>query len=68
VLQQALPKLAAGERLYLQLALTGRPAREIARITGCPVEEIHKVAQKLKRRLREEMGEDAAVKKWLLSV
>jgi RNA polymerase primary sigma factor len=67
-LQQALPKLAAVERLYLQLALTGLPAREIARITGCPVEEIHKVSQKLKRQLREEIGGNAAMKKWLLSV
>ncbi len=68
VLQQALPKLAAVERVYLQLALTGRPAREIARVTGQPVEEIHKLAQKVKRRLREEIGEDAAVKNWRLSV
>jgi DNA-directed RNA polymerase specialized sigma24 family protein len=68
VLEQVLPKLAAVERLYLQLALAGRPAREIARITGYPVEEIHRLSQKLKRRLRDEIGEDAAMKKWLLSV
>ncbi len=67
-LHQALPKLAAGERLYLQLALTGHPAREIARLVGCPVEDIHKLAQKVKRRLREEIGDDAAVTKWRLSV
>ncbi|MGC2777285.1 MAG: hypothetical protein WA418_16785 [Bradyrhizobium sp.] len=68
VLHRALPKLAAGERLYLQLALTGRPAREIARLVGCPVEDIHKLAQKVKRRLREEIGDDAAVTSWRLSV
>jgi RNA polymerase primary sigma factor len=68
VLQRALPKLAAAERLYLQMALTGQPAREIARLTGCPVEDIHKLAQRVKRRLRDELGDDAAVKKWKLSV
>ena len=68
VLRETLPKLAAGERLYLQLALTGQPARDIARIVGCPVEDIHKLAQKVKRRLREEIGEDEMVKRWRLSV
>lgn len=68
VLQQALPRLEAGERLYLQLALTGQPAREIARMLGRPVEDIHKLAQKVKRRLRDELGDDDAVKKWRLSV
>lgn len=68
VLQQALPRLAAAERLYLQLALTGQSAREIARIVGCPAEEIHKLAQKVKKRLRDEMGDHEAVKKWRLSV
>jgi RNA polymerase primary sigma factor len=68
VLQQVLPRLAAAERLYLQLALTGQPAREIARIVGCPAEEIHKLAQKVKKRLRDEMGDHEAVKKWRLSV
>lgn len=68
VLQQVVPKLAANERLYLQLALSGQPAREIARLVGCPVEDIHKLAQKVKRRLREEMSEEEAVKKWRLSV
>ena len=67
-LQQALPRLEAAERLYLQLALTGHPAREIARLIGRPVETVHKLAQKVKRRLREEIGDEEAVKKWKLSV
>ena len=67
-LQQALPRLAAGERLYLQLALSGEPAREIARLLCLPVEDVHKLAQKLKRRLRDELGDADVVKKWRLSV
>jgi RNA polymerase primary sigma factor len=67
-LRQALPKLAAAERLYLQLALAGEPAREIARLLCLPVEDVHKLAQKLKRRLREELGEAEVVKRWKLSV
>jgi RNA polymerase primary sigma factor len=67
-LQQALPNLAAGERLYLQLALSGEPARAIARLLCLPVEDVHKLAQKLKRRLRDELGSADVVKKWRLSV
>jgi RNA polymerase primary sigma factor len=68
VLQAALPKLEASERLYLQHALTGQPAREIARLLGQPVEDIHKLAQRVKRRLRDELGDAEAVKKWRLTV
>lgn len=68
VLQQALPRLDANERLYLQYALHGYPAREIARLAGLPVETVHKLAQKVKKTLREEIGETDAVKKWRLSV
>lgn len=68
VLHQLLPRLAAAERLYLQLALTGQPAREIARIVGCPAAEIHKLAQRVKKRLRDELIDHEAVKKWRLSV
>lgn len=67
-LQQAMPRLDATERLYLQFALTGQPAREIARLIGLPVETVHKLAQKVKKRLREEVGGADAVKKWKLSV
>jgi RNA polymerase primary sigma factor len=67
-LQQALPQLEAAERLYLQLALDGLPAREIAPLLGLPVENIHKLAQRVKKRLREEIGAEEAVKKWRLSV
>jgi RNA polymerase primary sigma factor len=67
-LQQAAPRLAPGERLYLQLALSGAPAREIARLLCVPVEEVHKLAQKLKRRLRGDLGDAEVVKKWRLSV
>jgi RNA polymerase sigma factor (sigma-70 family) len=68
VLQQALPRLDPLERLYLQYALGGYPAREIARLAGLPVETVHKLAQKVKKQLREEIGETDAVKKWKLSV
>jgi RNA polymerase primary sigma factor len=67
-LQQALPRLDATERLYLQFALSGQPAREIARLIGLPVETVHKLAQKVKKKLREEIGGTDAVKKWKLSV
>jgi RNA polymerase primary sigma factor len=67
-LQQALPGLAAVERLYLQLALSGQPAREIARLLCLPVEDVHKLAQKLKRRLRDQFGDADVVKRWRLSV
>jgi RNA polymerase primary sigma factor len=67
-LKQALPHLAVGERLYLQLALSGEPAREIARLLCLPVEDVHKLAQKLKRRLRDELGDADVVRKWRLSV
>jgi RNA polymerase primary sigma factor len=67
-LQQALPGLAAAERLYLQLALSGQPAREIARLLCLPVEDVHKLAQRLKRRLRDQLGDADVVKKWRLSV
>jgi RNA polymerase primary sigma factor len=67
-LQQVLPRLDAAERLYLQLALTGQPAREIARLLGLPAETVHKLAQKVKKRLRDEIGGEEAVRKWRLSV
>ena len=67
-LLEALPRLETAERLYLQLAIAGHPARDIARLLGLPVETVHKLAQKTKRRLREEIGEEEAVKKWKLSV
>jgi RNA polymerase sigma factor (sigma-70 family) len=68
VLQAMVPALVAAERLYLQLALAGAPAREIARLMCLPVEEVHRLAQKLKRRLRAELGEAEVVKRWRLSV
>jgi RNA polymerase primary sigma factor len=67
-LQQALPGLAPAERLYLQLALSGQPAREIARLLCVPADDVHKLAQKLKRRLRDQLGEADVVKRWKLSV
>ncbi len=67
-LHQVMPRLEAGERLYLQLALAGHPARDIARLIGQPVETVHKLTQKVKKRLRQEIGDADAVKKWRLSV
>ena len=67
-LRLALPGLDATERLYLELAMSGRPAREIARLIGLPVENVHRLAQKVKKRLREEIGGADAIKKWKLSV
>jgi RNA polymerase primary sigma factor len=68
VVKQALPRLDASERLYLQYALNGHPAREIARLVGLPVETVHKLAQRVKKQLRDEIGDTDAVKKWRLSV
>jgi RNA polymerase primary sigma factor len=68
VLRHAMPRLGATERLYLQFALAGYPARDIARLAGLPVETVHKLAQKVKRKLRQEIGEADVVKKWRLSV
>lgn len=68
VVRQALPRLNASERLYLQYALNGHPAREIARLAGLPAETVHKLAQRVKKQLRDEIGETDAVKKWRLSV
>lgn len=67
-LQRALPRLEAAERLYLRLALAGHPAREIARLTGQSAETVHRLAQRVKKHLREEIGDEDAVKKWRLSV
>lgn len=67
-LQKALPGLNAQERLYIELAFAGHPARDIARMAGLPVETVHRLAQQVKRRLRQEIGDDAAVKNWKLSV
>ena len=68
VVRQALPRLDARERLYLQYAMAGHPAREIARLAGLPVETVHKLAQRVKKQLRDEIGETDAVKNWRLSV
>jgi len=68
LLQQALPRLTTTERLYLQYALNGYPPREIARLVSLPVEAVHKLAQRVKRTLREEIGETDTIKKWRLSV
>jgi RNA polymerase primary sigma factor len=67
-LQQIYPKLDPAERLYVKLALTGQPAREIARLLGLPVENVHRLAQKVKRRIRDELSDEDAVKNWRLSV
>jgi RNA polymerase primary sigma factor len=68
LLQQALPRLNTTERLYLQYALNGYPPREIARLVSLPVEAVHKLAQRVRRTLREEIGETDTIKKWRLSV
>jgi RNA polymerase primary sigma factor len=68
LLQQALPRLTTTERLYLQYALNGYPPREIARLVSLPVEAVHKLAQRVKRTLREEIGETDTIKKWRLTV
>lgn len=68
VLAAALPTLAADEELYVRLALAGHPAREIARLAGLPVDTVHRLAQQVKRRLRQRIGGEAAVKNWQLSV
>ena len=68
LLQQALPRLNTTERLYLQYALNGYPPREIARLVNLPVDAVHKLAQRVKKTLREEIGETDTIKRWRLSV
>ena len=71
VLTRAVETLPEGERLYLTIALSGEamtPAREIARLMQCPVEEIYKLKQRVLRHLFDLIAEDSAVKNWRASV
>jgi RNA polymerase primary sigma factor len=59
------------ERRYLRIALGGAellPARAVARLMRCPVDEIYALRRRLLRRLRDALQDDAAVKNWRASV
>jgi RNA polymerase primary sigma factor len=52
----AAEKLPADERLYLQIVFSANeplPARDIARLMGCPVEEVYRLKQRTQKWLKE---------------
>ena len=52
----AAEKLPADERLYLQIVFSANeplPARDIARLMGCPVEEVYRFKQRTQKWLKE---------------
>lgn len=52
----AAEKLPADERLYLQIVFSANeplPARGIARLMGCPVEEVYRLKQRTQKWLKE---------------
>jgi RNA polymerase primary sigma factor len=52
----AAEKLPTDERLYLQIAFSGNeplPARGIAKLMGCPVEEVYRLKQRTQKWLKE---------------
>lgn len=69
-LVQAAGKLADDERTYLDFVLSENPppARELAHLMSRPVEEIYALKKRVLRKLREQLSENSAVKKWLASV
>jgi DNA-directed RNA polymerase specialized sigma24 family protein len=44
------------------------PAREMARLLQRPVEAIYPLRQRLMKRIKEKLADNAAVKTWLASV
>lgn len=67
-LKTAQAELSALEQLYLRHILAGYPAREIASLMGCPVAEVYKLAQQVKRQLKNQLKDAPALKNWLASV
>jgi RNA polymerase primary sigma factor len=52
----AAEKLPTDERLYLQIVFSANeplPARGIARLMGCPVEEVYRLKQRTQKWLKE---------------
>lgn len=52
--------LPAEDRLYLQIALTADdplPAREIAKLMGCPVEQVYRLKQRIRRWMSDVVAE-----------
>jgi DNA-directed RNA polymerase specialized sigma24 family protein len=67
VLRDLARSLPAEDALYLQIVLSAavpRPAREIARLMGRPVQEVYRVRQQVKRKLQEAVRAHPAVRKW----
>jgi len=70
-LHGAVATLAADERLYLRIALSGcdpLPARDVAKVMQRPVEEIYQLKRQVFARLRRMIEHDAGVKNWMASV
>jgi RNA polymerase primary sigma factor len=71
VLTRAMGTLSDSERLYLTVMLGGAqslPSREIARVMQRPVHEVYKLKQRVLKRLRDLISDEAAVKNWRASI
>src|SRR5262245_14617761 len=56
----AADRLPADERLYLQIVFSASgpmPARDIARVMGCPVEDVYRLKQRTQRWIKEMAGQ-----------
>jgi len=70
VLRELARSLPAEEALYLQIVLGSalpRPAREIARLMGRPVQEVYRVREQVKRKLEETVRAHPAVRTWRMA-
>jgi RNA polymerase primary sigma factor len=70
VLRDLARSLPAEEELYLEIVLSAalpRPAREIARLMGRPVQEVYRVREQVKRKLHEAVRAHPAVRKWRMA-
>lgn len=71
VLRQVAATLPRAEGDYVRISLSGvepLPAREVARLMQCPVEDVYQLKQRVLKRLREAMADHAEVGKWRASV
>jgi RNA polymerase primary sigma factor len=70
-IRELAPGLAAAERLYLRLLLTGADdlsPRKIARLMQQPVEEVYRLRQRVLKKLKDQLADHPAIKNWLASV
>ena len=71
VVRAAALNLNETERLYIKITLGCSnilPAREIARLMRCPVEDVYKMKRRILTRLQDEIKRNPSVKKWRASV